>query len=140
MATDDRDRAEEGPEGRTTAEWVTLGVSIVIVALMIGAAIYEHVARDEPAGVRVAVRLDLEGARERDGLTYIPWTVENTGRDPAEQVVIQFEIMLNGEPVQESTTDITFLPNGGRAEGELVTDLDLATHTISAHVATLQTP
>lgn len=140
MATDDRDKTDKGPDGRSAAEWVTLGVSIVIVALLIGAAIYEHYAQDEPPGVRVAVTLDLEAAEERDGLTYIPWTAGNTGRDPAEAVVLRFEIRAGEETVQESTTEIAFLPNGGTAEGELVTDLDLATHTVIAHVASLQTP
>lgn len=48
--------------------------------------------------------------------------------------------MLGEETVKESTADIDFLPSSGSAEGELVTTLDLATHTVEARVATLQTP
>ncbi len=143
--TDARDaqqdeRPDQKPEGRTAAEWVTLVVSLVIVVLMIGAALYEHGVEDEPPGVRVAVTLDLAAAEERDGLTHVPWTVENNGQDPAEAVVILFEITAGEETVQESTAEIAFLPNGGTAKGELVTDLDLATHTISAQVVTFQLP
>ena len=53
-------------------------------------------------------------------------------------VVVLFSIKQGDETVEESTADIAFLPNRGSSEGELVTALDLATHTVEARVATIQ--
>jgi len=144
--THGRDTTSQGaegadrPEGRSAAEWTTLAASALVVALLVGAALYEHFVRDEPAGVRIAVEVALDQAEARDGVTYIPFTVVNTGRAPAENVVVLFEITLGGETVEESTADIAFLPTSGSVEGELVTALDPATHTVEARVATVQTP
>lgn len=133
-----KDRDESEP--RTAAEWTVLAVSALVVALLVGAALYEHFAQDEPPGVRITVELALDQAEARDGLTYIPFTVVNSGREPAENVQIRFEIKQGDETVEESTTEFGFLPNSGSAEGELVTTLDLSTHTVQAQVATIQKP
>ena len=130
----------ERAASRSTAEWTTLMASALVVLLLIGAALYEHFLRDEPPGVHIAVELALDRVEERDGLTYVPFTVVNTGAAPAENVVVLFEIKQGDETVEESTADIAFLPNSGSADGELVTALDLATHTVEARVATIQIP
>ncbi len=126
--------------GRTIAEWTTLIGSVIVIALLVGAALYEHLVHDEPAGVRVAVVLALDQAESRDGLTYVPFTVVNTGAAPAENVVVLFAIKQSEVTVEESTAEIAFLSNSGTAEGEMVTALDLTTHTVEARVATLQIP
>lgn len=128
------------PEPRTTAEWVTLIISGLMVALLVGAAIYEHVVRDEPPGIRIAVEIALDQAEERNGLTYVPFTVRNSGQAPAESVVVRFEIKQGDETIEESTAEFDFLPNNGSAEGELVTALDLGAHTVRAQVSTVQRP
>jgi uncharacterized protein (TIGR02588 family) len=138
-ASDDDEQSGEN-DRRSIAEWTTLIVSALFVAALVGAALYEHFAREEPPGVRIAVELALDEADVRGGLTYIPFTVVNTGADPAESVVVLFEIKQGEETVEESTAEIAFLPNSGSADGELVTALDLGTHTIEARVATLLFP
>jgi uncharacterized protein (TIGR02588 family) len=136
MGTQKAERAA----GRSTGEWTTLAASAVVVLVLIGAALYEHFLRDEPLGARIAVELALDRAEERDGLTYIPFTVVNTGAAPAENFGILFAIKQGDQTVEESTADIAFLPNSGSVGGELVTALDLTTHSIEARVATFQTP
>ena len=130
----------ERSAGRTIAEWTTLIGSALVVALLVGAALYEHLVHDEPAGVRVVVDLALEQAETRDGMTYVPFIVVNTGAAPAGNVVVLFAIKQGELTVEESTAEIAFLSNSGTAEGEMVTALDLTTHTIEARVATLQIP
>ena len=131
---------DDGPRGRSAAEWTTLAVSGLVVALLVGAALYEQFVRREPAGVRVAVELALDRAEERDGFTYVPFAVVNTGAAPVESVVVLFEIKLGEETVEESTADVAFLPNSGAVGGTLVTALDLTLFTVEARVATVQTP
>ncbi len=132
--------ADDRVDPRNPAEWTTLGISVVIVAGLIGVAVYEHVARMEPAGTRVSVQVDVAAAEQRDGLFYVPYTVANTGGQPAENVAVVFEVKRGEEIVEESNTEIPFLPNSGSATGELVTALDPAAHAIEARVASLQLP
>jgi uncharacterized protein (TIGR02588 family) len=122
------------------AEWTTLAVSLAIIAALAGVAVYEHVARAEPAGVRVSVRLEIERSERRGGAYYVPFVVTNAGREPAEAVGLVFEVRRGEEVVEESTTEIAFLANSGSAEGELVTMLDPAAHEIAARVGSLQRP
>ena len=134
--------AERGNDasGRSVAEWVTLTVSGLIVAALVGAALVEYFWLDEAPGVRLDVTLAPEQARQGDDLYYIPFTVENTGSDGAENVAITFAVQQGGETVEESTTRIAFLANGGTATGELVTAFDPASYEISARVSTFETP
>ncbi len=148
--TRDRDGGERSTPGdlptgkqpgpRNAAEWTTLGISAVIVATLVATAVYEHLARTEPSGAWVSVRVDVARAEQRAGLFYIPFTVANTGGEPAENVAVVFEVKRGEETVEESTTEVAFLPNSGSTVGELVTALDPAAHTIEARVATLQFP
>lgn len=128
------------PDGRSAAEWTTLGVSVVVVAALIGAALYEEFGRSEPAGQRLSVELEVAEAERRGDAYYVPYTVRNEGRAPAESVVVAFEVARGGEVLEESTADIGFLSSRGRAEGELVTALDPAAHELTARIASLQRP
>lgn len=112
----------------------------MVVAALVGAALFEHFARSEPAGTQVGVELAIDQAHRRGALYYVPYTVRNAGTAPAEAVVVVFEVRQGEEVVEESTAEIAFLPTSGSAAGELVTALDPATHQITARVATLQRP
>jgi len=128
------------PGGRTAAEWTTLAVSIVVVGALVGAAVFEYFGRAEATGAQVHVELAVDEAERRGDHYYVPYTVVNVGGEPAEGVVVVFEVEQGAEVVEESTAEIAFLPNRGRAEGEMVTALDPAAHDLSARVATLQSP
>ena len=128
------------PGPRSGAEWTTLAVSAVVVAALVGAALYEEFARAEPGGTRLRVTVAVDSAEEREGAYYVPWTVENDGDEPAEAVTLVFTVKRGEETVEESSVDVPFLPTSGSAEGELVTAFDPATHTIEARVGTLQVP
>jgi uncharacterized protein (TIGR02588 family) len=135
-----RSGERERPKGRSAAEWTTLIVSVLVIAIIVGAALYEHFANGEPPGVQISVDVAIDRIDTRDGQNYVPFTVTNVGADPAQDVVVIFEIKQGDDTVEESTTDIAFLPNSGSVEGELVTALDLSAHTIEARVATFQIP
>ncbi|MCC6971629.1 MAG: hypothetical protein IT434_15565 [Phycisphaerales bacterium] len=140
MATEHDKPGRSPSRRRTSAEWATLIGSVVVIALLVGVALYEHFGGDEPHGVRIAVDLALDQVDVRDDINYVPFSAVNTGSDPAQDVVIHVEIKKGEETVEESTLEIAFLPNGGSVEGELVTRLDLSLHTIEARVASFQTP
>lgn len=125
---------------RNVAEWVTFGVSALIVAALIGAALVEYFLLDESQGVQVEVTVASDQARQVGDVFYVPFTVRNRGSQGAENVKVTFTV-LNGElTLEESTTEIAFLANSGTSQGELVTKYDPATHTIEARVSVLATP
>lgn len=137
-AGDDQERNE--PRRRSTAEWTTLGVSVAIIAALIGAALYEQFARTEPAGIVIEVEVDRAGAERRDDRWYVPYTVSNRGGDPAMDVSLIFEISAGDEMVEESTATVAFLATSGSTAGELVTALDPTAHEIEARVGSLLRP
>ena len=128
------------PRQRSVAEWTTLAVSAVIIAALIGVALFEHFAASEPAGAWLEVRLAPERTERRGDLFYVPFTIANRGAAPAEGVTLVFEVRQGEEVLEESTADIQFLANSGSAAGEVVTQHDPATHEITGRVGTLQTP
>lgn len=138
---EDEKRAEDpASSGRSVAEWVTLVVSGLIVAALVGAALVEHFLVDEPPGVRLEIALAVEQTRRAEDLYYVPFTVKNTGSDGAENVTVAFAVQQDDQTVEESTTQIAFLSNSGTAKGELVTVYDPASYDISARISTFETP
>lgn len=132
--------AGAGHERQSMAEKTTLGVSMLVVAALVGAALFEHFGREEPAGTWVTVEVASERAERRGDRFYVPFAVANAGAEPAEEVEVVFEVTRGEEVLEESTTTIAFLPATGSAAGELVTEFDPATHGITARVGTLQGP
>ncbi|MEA2510664.1 MAG: hypothetical protein QOJ59_151 [Thermomicrobiales bacterium] len=139
---DDSDRGDDrqAPQARSAAEWTTLLGSLIVVAVLIGAAFYEHFGRDEPAGTWLAVELAPERSAKRGDQFYIPFVVTNQGTNPAEDVAVVFEVKDGETIVEESTIQVPFLANSGSAEGELVTSYDPAAYTIEGRPAALLTP
>ena len=141
VADGDQEQGTEArPKPRTTAELTTLAVSLLITLALVGAALYEDFAQDEPAGTWVTVRVAVEQAERRGDRFYVPFTVANAGAEPAENVTVVFEVKRGEEVLEESTAEIAFLPNSGSEEGEVVTAFDPAAHEIAARVGTLQSP
>lgn len=140
MANEPGETTDDGPAGRNVAEWVVLIASALIVAGLVGLAIYEYVIRDEPPGVRISVEVHVDQAQERDGAWYVPFSIHNNGAEPAQSVVVSFSVIQGDQVMEESTTEFAFLPNGGSAKGELVTTLDPASHEFKAAIASIQVP
>src|SRR5215218_2743977 len=95
----ERSSERESPRPRSTAEWTTLVGSLVVVALLIGAALYEHFGREELPGTWISIEIATEDAVQRDDVFYIPFTAINRGSKPAEDTTIMFEIKDGEETV-----------------------------------------
>lgn len=125
---------------RSLAEWITLAISALIVAALIGAALVEHFWLDEVQGVALDVTLDQGQTRQVDDLYHLPFAVKNAGSEGAENVTIAFAVRDGEQTMEESTIVIDFLSNGGTASGELVTAYDPSAYDISARVSAFETP
>ncbi len=136
----DGDQEDSPAPPRNSAEKVTLAVSLGVIVLLIGAALFEQFGRTEPPGTLIEVEVRVADAVARDGSFYIPFEVRNGGTDPAQDVIVIFEVHQEGEMPEESSVTIPFLANSGSATGELVTIADPASAEITSRVATLILP
>ena len=134
------DNDREARTGRNRAEWVTLAISIVILAAFIGAALYEQFVNTEPAGAILRVELQLDQTERRGDRFYVPFAVRNTGGDPASDVTVLFEVRQGEEVIEESDTVIPFLPSDGQETGEAVLMSDPAEYVVSAEVGNFLAP
>jgi len=117
-----------------------LGASALVVLALLGATLAEVFLRDDPSGVRISVEVLAAEAEMRDGQTYIPFAVRNDGAEAGKDVVVTFEISDGEAVVEETTVTIALLASHETHQGELVTTLDVGTHTLEGRVGAVKTP
>lgn len=124
--------------GRTTAQRVTTIISVLLIAALIGAILYEGYAGpgDEPAQINVEVRQDQ--AEQRGEKFYVPIAVRNTGDETVEEIVIGVEVMRGEELIEETELVISELEEEAEVETILVLDEDPADLAIDAGAETFQ--
>ena len=135
-ATSDTDAPRD--TGRTTAEKITTAVSILLIAILAGAIIYEGYAsgHDEPAILQVTVMSDQ--IDERDGNFYIPVEIHNDGDQTVEEIAVGIELLDGETVVDEAETVIATLGEDETIVAVLVVTDDPTGLTIEAGVVTYQ--
>lgn len=109
--------------GRTTAERVTMVVSLLVVLVVVGLLVYDFaITGDTPP--LIAVEVDHAAVQQEEGGYYLPVTVTNRGEQTAEDVTIHF--VLEREDGRSESTSLTFrfLAPGERSEGTLIFNAD----------------
>jgi uncharacterized protein (TIGR02588 family) len=108
----DRKKASAGPE--STAEWVSLAVSLIILSAFVGAIIWLWI--HQPTG---PAQFDVQtgAVRNETGLFHLPVTVTNTGGSAVGQVRVEGKLKTSGQE-EITVTTIDFLPV--RAHEEVV--------------------
>lgn len=126
------------PQGRTVAQVVTTALSVLLIAMLIGAILYEGYAGpgDEPAQIEVDVLQDQ--AEHRGERFYVPIAVRNTGDETVEEIVIGIEVMRGEELVEETELVVSELGEEAEADTMLILDEDPAGLSIDAGAVTFQ--
>lgn len=104
---------DERSTGRKLAEWVTMGVSAVLVLGVAGCLLYQAL-RTEPPFVPARVRVLSDQARESDGRYIVPVEVSNGGVRTLKEI----KVKVTYRPAQgggEETGDFVIDYLGGRA-------------------------
>ncbi|MGE3140572.1 MAG: TIGR02588 family protein [Thermoleophilia bacterium] len=131
-----RDRAERPP--RTTAEWVTLGVSIVLVGLVLAVIVVAWVTGSEGPPDLVVERdgpVVVEGGRWR-----VPFAVHNDGDEAADQVQVVADLVIDGRVEGEGEQTFPFMSSGDTERGEFLFGKDPADGTLTLEVASWSQP
>ena len=144
--SDDQSPSSEGmhqPEqpqtaGRSTAQLITTVISVLLIALLAGAILYEgYVDRaNSPAEIRVAVQTDQ--AEQRGEHWYVPILIRNLGDDTVEELVIAIDVRRGDETILETDTTIAQLGEAAETTATIVLDEDPADLTIDATAETFQ--
>lgn len=103
-------------ESRTIAEWVSLGIALLLLAGVIGAVIALWVtSSDQPVRLKVAVGK----ARYEDGQYYIPFSVINDSTKTVAQVAVEGRLREDKEE-NAATTTFNFIPARSKTQGVLI--------------------
>jgi uncharacterized protein (TIGR02588 family) len=112
----DVNQAPAPPPPRTRAEWVSLGIALVLLAGVVGAVVALWLSpNDDPPRFRVE-----PGAVQRVGDRYqLPVRVRNAGDQTASEVTVEGRVP--GGPAEEvAHTTFDFVPGRSTVEGTLI--------------------
>lgn len=110
-------RSEES--NHTTAERITMTISIVILAMVIGLASWASFATGDSAP-RIEVDVSLNEVREEPSGYYVPITITNNGGRTAQSVVVSGELVTDAPQPETAEVTIDFLAGGESETAELV--------------------
>lgn len=99
----------------TAAERITMGISIVILAAIIGLAGWASYSTGDSSPV-IEVEAHMSEIRETDDGFYVPITITNNGGFTAQSVMVTGELLIEGEEPETAEVTIDFLA-GGETEG-----------------------
>jgi len=121
---------------RSTAEWLSLGLSLAIVLTIAGLVVYAHLTGStEPALISVQPR--LEGVRSADGLFYLPLSITNAGGETAESLAVTVSL-ATGSAAETAEVTLPFLAEGESVEAIVAFQQDPAAGELSVTLSYLQ--
>ncbi len=124
---------------RTTAEWITLGISVVVLLAVVGLVGYLHVSGgDHPPIIVVEARLDE--TRQDAEAYYVPVEVRNRGDRTAGDVQVQAELDTGTGPPLTAEFTVTFLAGGQEVEGTFVFSEDPTSGTLTVDATSYRKP
>lgn len=103
---------------RSTAEWVTFGLSSLILGAIAGLVVYSWATEhDRPPTLEVR---QTDAIRQENGQFYIPFEVVNTGGHTAESVQVIAELRKNNQVEASGDLQIDFLAQNETETGAFV--------------------
>jgi uncharacterized protein (TIGR02588 family) len=101
-----------------SAESVTIAISSLIVAILMGLILLTWVKRDDRPPI---LSITINGAiRQEQNYYYVPFTVKNDGGGTAESVQVISELHINGQVEESGEQQIDFLSSREEEEGAFV--------------------
>ena len=112
-------RQKDARRPRTLAEWVTLGLSLCVLAVVAGVLVYDGLR-----GSRLPPRFEVQPlpaeAREHAGLVYLPVEVRNTGERTAADIRVRVEPGGGGGAGPWAEFEVRFLAGGESSRAVVV--------------------
>ena len=115
-----REKGKTSGTPRTKAEWVSMFISIVLLAGVVGVVIALWLS---PSNEPARFRIDRRATRNEAGHYYLPITVINEGDATGAQVTVEGSLRGSGNE-QTSATTFDFIPAHSSVEGVLIFDTE----------------
>lgn len=115
-----REKGKTSGTPRTKAEWVSMFISIVLLAGVVGVVIALWLS---PSNEPARFRIDRRATRNEAGHYYLPITVINEGDATGAQVTVEGRLRGSGHE-QTSATTFDFIPAHSSVEGVLIFDTE----------------
>ena len=128
------------PRRKSTAEWVTLSLSVLVVGALIVVALVEESRRQQADTEGLQVTFDTEHVAKRGESFYVPYTVLNTGSEAISSAEIWIDVADGDRVVESAEIGVQFLPLQGKQDGVFVTGRDPARYTLRSRIESLQFP
>ena len=125
---------------KSTAEWVTLSLSVLVVGALIVVALMEESRRQQGDAAGLQFTFDTERVVVSGESFYVPYTVVNTGSEAISSAEIWIEVVAGERVIESAEITVQFLPLQGKQDGMFVTTRDPATHALRSRVESLQFP
>ena len=115
-------RHDRQPPARSTAEWVSLAVALLLLAGIIGTVIVLWLA---PESDPPRFTVEHGAVRHIGGQFYLGITVRNEGEQTASEVTVE-GVIEDGGREETATTTFAFIPGHAEVQGTLVFTRDPA--------------
>ena len=134
-SSDQKSGQKSGQQGRTTAEWVTFGVSCLVLLAVAALVLSRLLGAHDPAAPTATVGGVTTVLQQRQ----VPVTVGNAGDETAANVTVRLEFEVDGEKDDAEHT-IDFLAGGEEADLVFVLPDDADTSGVTARVTGFSHP
>ena len=104
----DRNWQEQQSKGRTTVEWITLGISVMIIASLVGLITYLYVSGGSTPAV-IEVKPQFDQIRQVQDRYYLPVEITNVGGETAEEVTVRISLASVNGQTEPAEVTIAFL-------------------------------
>ena len=137
----DSTRQTDDPR-RAVVEWTTLGISLAILAALVGALTYAQLFTG-PAEPQIEVTAETGQTRQVSGVYHVPVRISNRGRAARD---VQIRVTLAPATASASTTaesvDLRFdiVPTGASKSGTAVFRSDPSRATVTAQLISFSPP
>ncbi|MGF1481899.1 MAG: TIGR02588 family protein [Cyanophyceae cyanobacterium] len=121
---------------RSFAEWVSFGVAVVILSVIVGLVSYIWLFQDHQPPI---LQVSSSEVRQASGQYYVPFSVTNTGGETAESVQIVAELAVNGV-IETGEQQIDFLSRNESEEGAFIFSRDPRQGNLTIRVASYRLP
>jgi uncharacterized protein (TIGR02588 family) len=126
--------------GRSTAEWVTLWLSVLVVGALAAVALVEEARRQEGDGAALQVTFETERFTQEGEIYYVPYTVRNTGSDAISSADVWIDVYDGEQLVESAEITVQSLPLQGKQDVVFVTAHDPASHALRSRRESLLLP
>jgi uncharacterized protein (TIGR02588 family) len=113
MSLENNEKEESNDGKKNILEWTIFGISLLLIIAVLCFLVYET-ATHKPSPPDVLVTYTPSPSENTPYRYHL--TIENTGDETAEDVIIELVLRSGGQAIEKSEVQLPFLPQGSKKE------------------------